>query len=480
MTTHRPVKVRIAPSPTGDPHIGTAYIALFNMLLAKRAGGKFVVRIEDTDRQRYRADSEEQILASLRWLGLNWDEGPDTPDAPCGPYRQSERLPIYRKHAQLLVEKGKAYPCFCTTERLESVRKEQMSRKQNPGYDGHCRDLDPKECATRIAAGAPHTIRLKTPQEGQTTVSDLLRGEIAFENSQVDDQVLMKSDGYPTYHLAVVVDDHLMEITHVMRGEEWISSTPKHVQLYHAFGWPLPQYIHLPLLRNTDKTKISKRKNPTNILFYRRKGILPQALLNFLALMGYHPPAEQEKFTLDELAAVFDPTRIHLGGPVFDFKKLLWLNGLYLRDLPNDTYLEQLKQQVFSDAYLQRIVPLLKERVESLDSFLPKADFFFCGELDYSHAELVPRKGDPAQTVQVLQHVAEALETVHDWTVESLTAACEGVLASQGWKAKDVYMPMRIALTGRKDSPPLFETIEVLGKEIVRYRLRQAADQLRS
>lgn len=480
MTTNRPVKVRIAPSPTGDPHIGTAYIALFNVLLARSSGGKFVVRIEDTDRQRYRADSEEQILSSLRWLGLQWDEGPDTPNAPCGPYRQSERLPIYHQHARMLVEKGEAYPCFCTPERLETVRKEQMARKENPGYDGHCRHLDPAEVAAKRAAGTPHTIRLKMPKEGQTIVSDLLRGDIAFDNNQVDDQVLMKSDGFPTYHLAVVVDDHLMEITHVMRGEEWISSTPKHVQLYSAFGWPLPQFIHLPLLRNTDKTKISKRKNPTNILFYRRKGILPQALLNFLALMGYHPPSEQEKFSLDELAAVFDPTGIHLGGPVFDVKKLLWLNGLYLREMPDEDYLAQLKKQVFSDEYLRRIVPLLKERVESLDSFVQKADFFFSGEIDYSQVELVPKKGDPEVTRKVFHEVAEALESVTDWNVASITAACEGLLATAGWKAKDVYMPVRMALTGRKDSPPLFETIEVLGKEIVRYRLRLAAAHLRS
>ena len=340
------VRTRIAPSPTGDPHVGTAYVALFNYALAKKHGGQFILRIEDTDRERSSAASEEMIFEALRWLGLQWDEGPDV-GGPVGPYRQSDRTALYREHADLLVQRGAAYPCFCTRERLDALRAEQKAGKLNFGYDGRCRGVSAGEAGERREAGEPHVIRLAMPDAGQVVVPDLLRGEIEFDNAQVDDQVLLKSDGFPTYHLANVVDDHLMGITHVIRAEEWLSSLPKHVRLYEGFGWEPPVFCHLPLLRNADRSKISKRKNPVSLNFYRRAGYLPEAMLNYLALMGWAMPDEREEFSLEEFVSEFTLERISLGGPVFDVEKLKWLNGKYLRRLEPREILERLAGRPF-------------------------------------------------------------------------------------------------------------------------------------
>ncbi len=320
------VRTRIAPSPTGDPHVGTAYVALFNCAFARGQGGQFLLRIEDTDRDRSSTASEAMIFEALRWLGLQWDEGPDV-GGPVGPYRQSERTDIYRTHVEELVKRGAAYPCFCTRERLDALRAEQKAKKLNFGYDGLCRSLGEGEVETRRAAGEPHVVRLAMPDDGQSVVTDLLRGEITFENAQIDDQVLLKTDGFPTYHLANVVDDHLMGITHVIRAEEWLSSLPKHLQLYRGFGWEPPVFCHLPLLRNADRSKISKRKNPVSLNFYREAGYLPEAMLNYLALMGWAMPDEREEFSLDEFVSELTLERVSLGGPVFDVEKLRWLNG---------------------------------------------------------------------------------------------------------------------------------------------------------
>src|SRR5512142_1764426 len=344
------VRTRIAPSPTGDPHVGTAYVALFNYAFARKHGGQFLLRIEDTDRERSSAASEAMIFEALHWLGLRWDEGPDV-GGPHGPYRQSERTAIYREHAAELVRRGAAYPCFCTRERLDALREEQKARKQNFGYDGHCRALPREEAGRRAATGEPHVVRLAMPAEGETVVADLLRGELRFDNAQVDDQVLLKSDGFPTYHLANVVDDHLMGITHVIRAEEWLSSLPKHAILYQGFGWEPPVFCHLPLLRNADRSKISKRKNPVSVNFYKRAGYLPEVMLNFLALMGWSMPDEHEEFTLEEFIDEFTLERISLGGPVFDVEKLRWLNGKYLRRLLPAQLLERLREGLLSDAY---------------------------------------------------------------------------------------------------------------------------------
>ena len=326
------VRVRIAPSPTGDPHVGLAYMTLFNYAFAKKNNGKLIFRIEDTDQTRAKASSEELIGKSLKWLGLKWDEGPDV-GGPHAPYRQSERKDIHIAHAKMLVEKGEAYHCFCTSERLDALREQQKAAKENPGYDRKCRDLSKDEVAKNLAAAMPNVIRMKMPTEGVTIVEDFLRGKVEFENARIDDQVLLKSDGYPTYHLANVVDDHLMEISHVIRAEEWISSTPKHVELYRAFGWAAPTFVHMPLLRNANKSKISKRKNPVSLEYYRRKGILPEAMVNFLALMGWSFGNDIEIFTLEQMIEKFDLKDIHLGGPVFDLDKLEWVNQNYMHKI---------------------------------------------------------------------------------------------------------------------------------------------------
>jgi glutamyl-tRNA synthetase len=479
------VRTRVAPSPTGDPHVGTAYVALFNYALAKKHGGQFVLRIEDTDRERSNPASERMIFESLRWLGLAWDEGPDV-GGPCGPYRQSERSEIYREQVERLVANGSAYPCFCTKERLDALREEQRARKDSVmGYDGLCRSVPRGAAAQRRLAGEPHVIRLAMPTAGETVVTDLLRGEIRFDNRLVDDQILLKSDGYPTYHLANVVDDHLMGITHVIRAEEWISSLPKHVRLYEAFGWSPPVFCHLPLLRNADKSKISKRKNPVSLNYYRRAGYLPEALLNYLALMGWiMPDGETEEFTLEEFVEHFTLERITLGGPVFDLEKLTWLNGKYIRALSAEELLGRLRAGVFSDGYLRRVIPLAHERIDTLEDFVAYASFFFTGEVAYdgdARARLVAKKRSPAETAAMLSDLLEEhLDPLLEWDAAHLEELLRAYAERIGWKTGDLFMPVRVAITGRAATPPLFETMEVLGKELCRRRLRRAVETLRA
>jgi glutamyl-tRNA synthetase len=476
------VRTRIAPSPTGDPHVGTAYVALFNYALARQADGSFVLRIEDTDQKRSTPESERQILEALTWLGLEWNEGPDI-GGDLGPYRQSERTGIYREHVEQLVAKGAAYPCFCTRERLETLRAEQKAAKGRLGYDGLCRSIDAGEATGRRDAGEQHVIRLAMPADGETVAHDLLRGDIVIANEQVDDQVLLKSDGHPTYHLANVVDDHLMGITHVIRAEEWISSLPKHVQLYRAFGWELPVFCHLPLLRNADKSKISKRKNPVSLDHYRLAGILPEALLNYLALMGWTMPDERDQFGLDEFVAAFCLDDISLGGPVFDLDKLNWLNGKYLRDLSTDELLERLRGNVLSDEYLGAILPLVQERIDTLADFVAYADFFFVGDVSYDEAalsKLVAKGRTPQQTAKAFRLLLEDhLDVILDWNAATIEAAMRAFCEAGEWTTKELFMPVRIAVTGRAATPPLFETMEVLGKARCRWRLRRAIETLR-
>jgi glutamyl-tRNA synthetase len=477
------VRTRIAPSPTGDPHVGTAYVALFNYALARKHGGQFILRIEDTDRERSSAASEAMIFDALHWLGLQWDEGPDV-GGPHGPYRQSERTAIYREHALQLVERGAAYPCFCTRERLDALREEQKAKKLNFGYDGLCRALAPVEAARRQAAGEAHVVRLAMPREGATVVRDLLRGDVSFENAQVDDQVLLKSDGFPTYHLANVVDDHLMGVSHVIRAEEWLSSLPKHVRLYEGFSWQPPVFCHLPLLRNADRSKISKRKNPVSLNFYRRAGFLPEALVNYLALMGWAMPDEREEFTLEEFVQTFTLERISLGGPVFDLSKLTWLNGKYLRRLSPRELLGRLSAQLLSEDHLLEVLPLVQERIDTLEGFFEYAGFFFTGEIVYDAAALaamVPKGRVPADSAKVLRAlVEEELDLLLDWRKESVEAAVRRFGERAGWPAAELFMAVRVASTGRAASPPLFETLAVLGKETTRRRLRRAAECLKT
>jgi glutamyl-tRNA synthetase len=478
------IRTRIAPSPTGDPHVGTAYVALFNLALARKHGGQFILRIEDTDRQRSHPASERMIFEALRWLGLTWDEGPDV-GGPYAPYRQSERSAIYREHADLLIRKGAAYPCFCTPERLAALREEQKARKAAiMGYDGLCRRLEPDEAPRRRASGEPYVVRLAMPDADSMVVSDLLRGEVRFERPQMDDQVLLKSDGLPTYHLANVVDDHLMRISHVVRAEEWLSSLPKHVQLYRSFGWEMPVFCHLPLLRNADRSKISKRKNPVSLNHYRRVGYLPEAMLNFLALMSYSMPDGRDEFTLQEFIDAFELERISLGGPVFDLEKLTWLNGRYLRRLSTEEMIARLRGHLLSDDYLAQVIPLCRERVDTLEAFFDYASFFFVGELPYDAEALramVPKGRAAAEVSKAVTGLLEgSIDPLLDWNAETIEAALRASAEQQGWPAKDVYMTVRVATTGRTATPPLFETLAVLGKEVCRRRLRRAAETLRT
>jgi glutamyl-tRNA synthetase len=482
ITVTRPPRVRIAPSPTGDPHIGTAYMGLFNLVFARKHGGKFLLRIEDTDQTRYRKMSEDQILSALRWAGITWDEGPDV-GGPFGPYKQSERLPLYRSHAEKLLAAGKAYRCFCSSERLEEVRKAQLEKKENPGYDRHCRELSPGDAAARASQGTAHTIRLKVPTTGATRVLDGLRGEVDFENSQLDDLVLLKSDGFPTYHLASVVDDHHMQITHVIRGEEWLSSTPKHVLLYAAFEWEAPQFLHMPLLRNPDRSKISKRKNPTSILYYQRKGILPEAFRNYLALMGWSlPPGpsgeEREQFSTAEMIEQFTWDRMSLGGPVFDVAKLTWLNGKYLHQMDTEGTLQYLRQNLLTDERLRAVIPLVRDRIESFEQFMDASAFFFSGDLDYTGKPIPPKGVDPQKASAFLLEVLDRLEMLEEWTAPEIQKAIEAFVKASGLKTKDVYMTLRVAVSGTMQSPDLMKTLEVLGKEMVRRRTRQASEFL--
>ncbi len=478
------VRTRIAPSPTGDPHVGTAYVALFNYALARRHGGQFLLRIEDTDQKRSSPASERMIYDALHWLGLQWDEGPDV-GGPHGPYRQSERSQIYREHAEDLIRRGAAYPCFCSAARLARLREEQKARKATVlGYDGLCRTLDPGAAASRRAAGEVHVVRLAMPDQDSLLVHDLLRGELRFERPQMDDQVLLKSDGFPTYHLANVVDDHLMGITHVVRAEEWLSSLPKHVTLYRAFDWAMPVFCHLPLLRNADRSKISKRKNPVSLNHYRRAGFLPEALLNYLALMGFSMPEGREEFSLDEFVAEIALERIALGGPVFDVAKLCWLNGRVLRRLGARGTLERLRAHVLGDDYLLRVLPLCLERVDTLEGFWEYASFFFVGEVDYDAAALqalVPKGRTPADVAQALtQLVEEHVDPLLDWQAENVSAALVAFADGTGLAQKELFMTVRVALTGRSATPPLIETAAVLGKDLCRRRLKRAAEALRA
>ncbi|MCU1226277.1 MAG: glutamyl-tRNA synthetase [Edaphobacter sp.] len=482
-STEAPIRVRIAPSPTGDPHVGTAYIGLLNYIYARQRGGQFVLRIEDTDRTRFVSTSEQMIFDSLRWLGLTWDEGPDV-GGPHGPYRQSERTEIYRQHADLLLANGTAYRCFCTAEELDAVRKQQIAAKLPPRYPGTCRHLTPEQIEANLAANKPFVIRMAVPpHNGDTTASttfrDELRGDITFDHNNVDDQVLMKSDGFPTYHLANVVDDHLMQITDVIRAEEWISSTPKHVLLYKAFGWQTPRFWHMPLLRNLDKSKISKRKNPISLVFYQQAGFLPQAIINFLGLMGGGMPADindgTEQFTLTEMVEHFVFTNIRLGGPVFDLTKLKWLNGEYLRRLTPEAFYAELRRTILSDAYLSQIAPLVQQRIEILGQFGDLTGFFFRDDVMPPQEVFLPKKRTLEETLAFAADQLTLLEGT-DWTTEALEPALKKLGEEKSWSVKENFMLLRAIITGSTMSPPLLESLVVFGKARSLDRIRRFLD----
>jgi glutamyl-tRNA synthetase len=473
----RQVCTRVAPSPTGDPHVGTAYQALFNYAFAKGRGGRFILRIEDTDQARSTKESEEAILESLTWLGLQWDEGPDV-GGPHGPYRQSERLEIHREHVERLIAAGRAYRCFCTRERLEALRGRQGA---DTGYDRLCRSLAPEEQQRRAAAGEPFVVRMKIPLEGECVFTDLLRGEIRKDWASVDDQVLIKSDGFPTYHLANVVDDHLMGITHVIRGEEWLNSVPKHVQLYEHFGWEKPVFCHLPLLRNNDpnKSKLSKRKNPTSIRYYRRAGYLPEALLNFLGMMGWLMPNGEEKFTVADMVANLKLEDISLGGPVFDQDKLRWLNARYIREnYDTEALCGLLETWALNREMYKRIIPLVQPRLERLADWGHLTAPFFADEVALP-AEDLPIKGlDGERTAQILQMVVWRLEQQPDFTAPVLDALLRETAEKLDLKLRQLLAPLFVALSGRTVWTPLFDSMEILGSDLVRMRIRRAIEVL--
>ncbi|QRN80559.1 MAG: glutamate--tRNA ligase, partial [Nocardiopsis sp. BM-2018] len=474
-----PVVTRIAPSPTGDPHVGTAYVGLFNYAFARRHGGRFVLRLEDTDRQRYQAEAEDGILAMLDWLGLHPDEGPGV-GGDHGPYRQSERLATYRAHAQALIDAGHAYRAFETPEELDAMRLEQRRLGRDPGYDGRGRAVPADEQARRAAAGEPHVVRLRTPDDGDTAFDDLLRGEVRIPNAEIRDTVLLKSDGFPTYHLAVVVDDHLMGVTHVMRAEEWVTSTPIHVLLYRAFGWDLPTFVHLPLLRNPDanKTKISKRKMDTSVESYRQQGILPEALLNFLGTMGWSMPDGREVFSLDDMIAAFDPARISLGGPVFDLKRLRHLNARYLRDvLDLEAVAERVRPWlaergvgVDDEDYLLDAIDVLRPRAETLLELTDQLVPFFEPRVRYD-VDARRRLAAGQGYLEDLERAFAALEWFDDDDVDELL---RGYVQRQAVPMGKVMMPLRVALTGSTQAPGVVDLVVIMGKERTLDRIGQA------
>jgi glutamyl-tRNA synthetase len=502
MTASVPAVVRVAPSPTGDPHVGTAYMALFNWLEAHSTGGKFILRIEDTDRTRYDASSEQKIMETLGWLGLQWDEGPDR-GGPSGPYRQSERTEIYRAHMERLLDRGHAYRCFCTEERLEEMRAAQKAAKAAPGYDGLCRGLLPEEIEQKMAAKVPYVTRLKVPKDRAVRFHDELRGEVTIEGHTIDDQVLMKSDGFPTYHLANVVDDRLMGVTKVIRAEEWIVSTPKHVLLYEAFGWPAPAWRHMPLLRNADKSKISKRKNPTSLTWYQEQGYLPEALVNFLGLMGYSSKDGQEVFSLEQMLADYDAKRLSTSGPVFDLEKLGWLNGEHTRLLSVERLTARVLEHMARrkdrglvvagtpeadvlawidahggtaapevEARVRATVPLVRERMRTLREFAPLVRCFFVASVKgYAPEDLIPKKGTLELAHQMLAAARDALTGLHAFDAPTVEAALRALAEAKGWKVGDLFAPLRVAVTGAKVSPPLFESMALLGREVTLARL---------
>lgn len=473
------VRVRIAPSPTGDPHVGTAYMALFNLIFAKHHQGKFILRVEDTDRKRSRPEYEQNIYKALHWANIKWDEGPDI-GGPYGPYRQSERLDIYKTHVQQLLDAGKAYKCFCTAQDLEEMRELQAKLGGKQGYDRRCRNLSPQEIAEKEKAGKPYVVRLKVPLTGECVYEDLIKGRITFPWADVDDQVLLKSDGFPTYHLGVVVDDYLMKISHVIRGDEWMSSTPKHVLLYEAFGWQPPAFLHMPLLLNKDGKKLSKRKNPTSIFFYRDSGYLPEAFLNFLTLMGYSMTGDREIYALDEIIKEFDYKRIGVSGAVFDVQKLDWINQQYLiKNIPVDKLWDRLKEWSFNDSFMNTLMPLVHSRIKTFGDFMDLCDFFFINHLRYT-PELFAIKGvTPEQMCYIIQAIIWHLDDNENWGSSGVNQASRDVAEVFGINHKKIVMPILFgSLMGKQQGPPLFDSAGLLGKDRVRARFLRTIEFL--
>lgn len=487
------VRVRYAPSPTGEPHVGNIRTALFNWLFARHEGGTFIVRLEDTDRARYVEGADQAIFQSLAWLGLDYDEGPDSSDpsrdiGDHGPYVQSRRLETYRHHVAQLMEGGHAYRCYCTPERLDRVRKDLQRQKRPPKYDRHCRDLPEAERQRLQSEGLPAVVRFRTPLSGRTTFRDLIRGDIAFENDTLDDFVLLKSDGFPVYHLANVVDDRLMGVTHVLRGDEWLSSTPRHVLLYQAFGWEPPAFAHLPMILGPDRAKLSKRHGDTSVLEFRDRGFLPEALFNFLALLGWSLDDRTEIIDRETFVRHFSLDRVLANPAVFNFDKLTWMNGVYIRELPEEDLaeraapvLEQVLGRPADRDLLRRVAPLIRERIKLLTEAQEMAGFFFLeGELDYATETLLGKRfaDDPAAADRALHAVLRRISDLRSWDHQTLEGAVRPLAEELTLKTGDLFGLIRVAVTGRTAAPPLFETMAALGRERTLERLESAIRRL--
>lgn len=482
----KPVRTRVAPSPTGHMHIATARVALYCYLLAKKTGGQFILRIEDTDVQRTVPGSEQEIMDGLRWLGLDYDEGPDI-GGPHGAYRQTERREIYQSHAKILVDKGHAYPCFCTPERLEKVRQEQMKRKENPRYDGTCRIIDPDEAALRITSGEKYVIRFKMPKEGVTIAHDHLRGDIATENQQLNDYVLLKSDGLPTYHLAAMVDDHEMGITHVLRGAEWLSTFPLHVNIVRAFGWEEPVWVHLSLfLKPSGKGKLSKRDGAIAMkdgysVFVKDMndlGYTPEGVLNWVALMGWGV-AEDDVMTLDQMVERFGIDHLTPSPAAINFQKLDHFNGTHIRLLTNEDLSARIKPYFVAadlevdNETLLKVTPLIRERLVTLDDCLAFASFFFHENVEPNPEELVAKGLDAKQSAEIARKAYEILSGLNEVTHAVAEPPMRAYVEESGYSAGQVFGILRVAATGQKISPPLFESMEIIGREKVLARLKK-------
>ncbi|MCB0263434.1 MAG: glutamate--tRNA ligase [Calditrichaeota bacterium] len=477
------VRTRFAPSPTGYLHVGGLRTALFNYLLAKHHGGQYLLRIEDTDQNRKVEGAVENLISSLKWAGLQHDEGPDV-GGDFGPYVQSQRTEIYRDHAMQLLKNGHAYYCFCTPDELEAMRERQMANGETARYDGTWRDRDVAEIRAKLDDGTPHVIRLKMPNDGETVFTDLIRGEVRVQNELVDDQVLLKSDGFPTYHLANVVDDHLMGITHVIRGEEWLLSVPKHLQLYKAFGWDAPKMAHLPLLLNQDRTKLSKRQGDVAVEDYIAKGYLPEALINFVALLGWNPGTDEEFFSMTQLAELFSLDRVNKSGAVFDTDKLNWMNGNYIRQMDEASlvafltpFLANAGADVSDAATTAKIITAVQKKIDRGDQIFEAARIFYKDTLEISDPEaleiLQQETAKPA-----LAAVAAQIESLDVLDNDSFKAVMKSVQKESGIKGPGLWKPVRVALTGEASGPELAIVIEVFGKEKSLSYIRQTLDKI--
>lgn len=488
MTTLNPVRVRFAPSPTGRTHLGSGRTALYDYLIARQTGGQFILRIEDTDQKRYVPGAEEELIHSLHWLGLEWDEGPDVGGA-YGPYRQSDRREIYLEHARWLVEHGYAYYCFCSPQRLEMVRQEQVKAKQTPHYDGTCRRLDPDEAAVRVARGESFVIRFKTPKEGSITVRDHLRGEITVENRNIDDYVLFKSDGLALYHLAAMVDDHLMKITHVIRSSEWLPSLPLHAHIIQAFGWEMPDFVHLSvLLKPSGKGKMSKREPSqamsegysTFVSDLEALGYIPEAVVNWTALMGWSYDDHTEFFCMNDLIDKFSLDKLNPSPAAINFSKLDHFNGLHIRDLQVGDLARRVKPFFEHAGYtvdekkLLKIAPIIQERMVTLDEAPGMAGFFFKDEVTPAPADLVGSKMTPAESAAAAHRAYDLLASLPEITLQSAEPPMRTLAEELGLSAGQLFGILRAAVTGQKISPPLFESMAIIGKEQVLKRIASA------